>query len=134
VIVCSTQGSAAKVRRHSHPADSGIAGAELVALARSRALDDRQSWQSHELLGAALLRDGKPTDAVHELDEAARLHGKGGSLWMRLFLALAHQSLGHAQEADDWRKKADNAGPWEEQVMQFRLLGELERAKRPLKP
>jgi hypothetical protein len=80
------------------------------------------------------LRDGKATDAATALDEAVRLHANGGSLWTNLFLALAHQRLGHAQEADEWQKKADKAGPWEEQVMQFQLLGELERAKRPAKP
>jgi hypothetical protein len=103
-------------------------------MARSCLQDAPQSWQAHELLGAALLRDGKPVEAVQELDHAVHLHDNGGSLWAKLFLALAHQRLGHAQETDEWQKKADKAGPWEEQVMQFQLLGELERAKRRARP
>jgi hypothetical protein len=86
------------------------------------------------VLGAALYRDGKPAEAIKELDEAVKLHGDGGSLWTRLFLALAHQRLGHTQEVADWQKKADKAGPWEEQVIQFQLLGELDTIKRPAKP
>jgi hypothetical protein len=34
----------------------------------------------------------------------------------------------------EWDKKADRAHSWEEQVMPFQLLGELERMKRPAKP
>jgi dipeptidyl aminopeptidase/acylaminoacyl peptidase len=110
--------------------DNGIPRAELVSLARSCTLDDPQSWQSLELLGAALVRDGKPAVAVKVLDESVRLHGNGGSLWARLFLALAYQRLGHRDDAEVWHKKADKAGPWEEQVMQFQLLGELEAARK----
>jgi hypothetical protein len=78
----------------------------------------------------ALYRDGKPVDAIKELDDAVRLQGNGGSLWAKLFLALAHQRLGHREEVDQWQKKADKAGPWEEQVMQFHLLGELVAARK----
>jgi hypothetical protein len=114
--------------------DSGVPSAELLALARSCSDPDPLDWQARELLGAALYRDGKAADTVTVLDQAVRLHGNGGSLWTKLFLALAHQRLGHTEEADKWQKKADKAGPWEEQVMQFQLLSELERAKRLLKP
>jgi WD40 repeat protein len=111
--------------------DSGILGADQVALARSCVEDDPQSWQCRELYGAALYRDGKADDAVRELEQAVRVHGGDGSLWARLFLALAHQRLGDADKAAAWRKKADKTGPWEDQVMQFQLLGDLERAKGP---
>jgi WD40 repeat protein len=114
--------------------DSGIPGNDLVSLARSCVANDPQSHACRELLGAALYRDGKATDAVAALNEAVRLHGKDGSLGARLFLALAHLRLGHREEADEWRKKADKAGPWEEQVMRFQLLGELEDARRNPKP
>jgi WD40 repeat protein len=113
---------------------SGIASAELVALTGTCVADDLQSWQGRELLGAALLRDGKPTEAIKELEEAMKRNPKGGSLWTKLFLALAHQRLGHREQANEWLKKADKANSWEEQVMQFQLLGELEPAKRNRKP
>jgi WD40 repeat protein len=122
------------VRAASLLPDSGIASANLVGLARSCVEDEPQSWQSRELLGAALLRGGKAADALRELDEAARLHGKDGSLWTKLFLALAHECLGHGQEAEEWQKKVGKAGPWEEQVMQIHLLGELHVMKRKAKP
>jgi tetratricopeptide (TPR) repeat protein len=122
--------AAALVRAAALLPDSGINIAELLTLARACVAGDPQSGPCRELLGAALYRDGKPAEAIQELDEAAKLHGDGGSLWTRLFLALAHQRLGHTQEAADWHKKADKAGPWEEQVMQFHLLGELEQTPR----
>jgi WD40 repeat protein len=126
--------AAVLVRAAALLSDSGIASADLVTLAHYCVKDDPQSFQCRELFGAALYRDDKAADAVRELQEAVRLQGQGGSLWAKLFLALAHQHLGHAQEAEQWRQKADRAGPWEEQVLQFHLLGELDAARRPGKP
>jgi WD40 repeat protein/serine/threonine protein kinase len=104
--------------------NSGIDAAELVALAGCCAETDLQSWQYHELLGAALYRDGKLDAAIGELDEAVRRHGAGGSLWSRLFLALAHRRLGHTEQALEWRNRSDRADAWEEAVVQRQLLGE----------
>jgi hypothetical protein len=126
---------AAQLVRAATLADTGVPTVELVALARSATAAEPQDWQARELLGAALYRDGKAADAIRELDEAVQRHGKDGSLWSRLFLALAHQRVGHRQEAEQWRQKADKAGPcWEEQVMQFHLLGELAAAQKAAKP
>jgi hypothetical protein len=125
--------SAVLVRAAALLSDSGIPAPDLVALARSCVQDVPQSWQAHELLGAAFLRDGKPAEAIRELDDSVRLQGEGGSLWARLFLALAHQRLGHRREAEQWQTKAEKAGPWEEQVMQFNLLGEVEAARKAAK-
>jgi WD40 repeat protein len=60
--------------------DSGINSAEVVMLARACVAGDPQSGPCRELLGAALYRDGKPAEAIKELDEAVKLHGDGGSL------------------------------------------------------
>jgi hypothetical protein len=114
--------------------DSGLPSAHLLKLARSCVEDHPQSGPCRELIGAALYRDGKPGEAIQELDEAVKLHGKGGSLWSRLFLTLAHQQLCHTDEAAAWEKKADKADSWEEQVMQAHLLRELALARRPAKP
>jgi WD40 repeat protein/serine/threonine protein kinase len=108
--------------------DSGIQPEELLSLARSGAGPNSPSLASRELLGAALYRADKPAEAVRELDKAVRLHGGAGSLWSRLFLALAHQRLGDAKEAEQWRKKAEKADTWEEGVLQRQLLLELEIA------
>jgi hypothetical protein len=77
-------------------------------------------------------RAGKPQEAVRELGEAVRLHGVDGSSWARLFLALAHQRLGHADQAKRWRDKAQGGGAdWEEGVIQRQLVGELDAPKAP---
>jgi WD40 repeat protein len=114
--------------------DSHIDVAELVALARSCVEADAQSWQYRELLGAALYRDGQAAEALRELQEAVRRHGQGGSLWARLFLALAHQRLGQAGQAREWRAQAGRADTWEEAVVRRQLLGELGPAPQPAKP
>jgi len=110
--------------------DSGIPTADLVALARGVVEEDRQSWQARELLGAALFRDDKAEDALRELDTAVQLHGKGGSLWTRLFLALTHQRLGYPDKAREWRNQSLDADGWEEGVVQRQLLLEFDTVKR----
>jgi tetratricopeptide (TPR) repeat protein len=65
-------------------------------------------------LGAALYRAGRLEDAVQRLSEAVRAHGRDGTYADWLFLAMAHQRLGHAAEARRWLEKAvrwlDRAG------------------------
>jgi WD40 repeat protein len=109
--------------------ESGVPTGELVALARSGVAAEPHSWQARELLGAALYRDGKAAQAVGELQEAVRRHGKDGSLWAKLFLALAHQRLGHAEKVQQLRQLTQQATGWEEQVIQQQLLGELDAAR-----
>jgi WD40 repeat protein len=120
------------VRAAALVADNGLEPAELVKLAQSCVQADPQSWRYRELLGAALYRAGKPTEAVRELDEAVRLHGTG-SLWARLFLALAHQRLGHAEQAQALRQQVQHSDDWEEMVLQAHLLHELDTAQ-PVPP
>jgi WD40 repeat protein len=114
------------VRAGAVLSDQGVPAAELVALARSGVTAEPRSWQAHELLGAALFRADQAAEAVGELDEAVRLHGDGGSLWSRLFLALAHGRLGHAQQVREHRQQAPAATGWDDSVLQAQLLGELE--------
>jgi WD40 repeat protein len=114
--------------------DSGIAPAELLKLAHTCAEADPQSWQCRELLGAALCRDGQATAALEQLKAAVRRHGAGGSLWARLFLALAHHRLGQAQQARQWRGTAERADAWEEAVVRRQLLAELDAPVRAAKP
>jgi hypothetical protein len=109
----------------------GIDPADLISLARQASEDQPHSWQRREVLGAALYRVGKPEDAVRELDEAVRLYGGEGSLWAKLFLALAHQRLGHADQVKQWREKFRNPASWEEVVIRRQLVGELDAPKPP---
>jgi hypothetical protein len=106
--------------------DSGVPAAELVALAHGCRTAQPQSWQAHELLGAALYRAGGAAEAVDQLEKAVDRHGQGGSLWARLFLALAHRRLGHAEQAQQYRRLALAASGWEEGVLQAQLLNELD--------
>jgi WD40 repeat protein len=113
---------------------SSFTPAELRKRAAICVEADPQSWQYRELMGAALYRDGQAAAAVEQLQEAVRLHGAGGLLWTRLFMALALRHLGQAQEALQWRRQAEQAGTWEEAVMQRLLLAELDAPARPILP
>jgi hypothetical protein len=53
-------------------------------------------------LGAALYRAGRLEEAVQRLSEAVRTSGGDGTYADWLFLALAHQRLGHGEEARRW--------------------------------
>jgi WD40 repeat protein/tetratricopeptide (TPR) repeat protein len=58
------------------------------------------------ILGALLYRAGQYDEALRRLTQAVAKGGQGGSVWDRLFLAMAHQRLGHAEEAQKWLKQA----------------------------
>jgi tetratricopeptide (TPR) repeat protein len=57
-------------------------------------------------LGAALYRAGRFEDAIGKLEEAIQARRDEGDTSGWLFLALAHQKIGHAQEARAWLTKA----------------------------
>jgi tetratricopeptide (TPR) repeat protein len=54
---------------------------------------------SLETLGAALYRANRYAEAVQRLDEAVWMEKKGGTVWMQLFLAMAHHRLGQQTAA-----------------------------------
>jgi WD40 repeat protein len=57
-------------------------------------------------LGGILLRAGRAEVAVRRLEEASRLRRDGFDVWEWVWLALAHQRLGHADEARRWLERA----------------------------
>jgi WD40 repeat protein/serine/threonine protein kinase/Flp pilus assembly protein TadD len=57
-------------------------------------------------LGAALFRAGRFDDALGRLNEATQAPGGSENQSNRLFLALTHFRLGHADEAREWLLKA----------------------------
>jgi uncharacterized protein with WD repeat/tetratricopeptide (TPR) repeat protein len=57
-------------------------------------------------LGAALLRAGRPAEAIVRLEEALRKPGAQDSAHNELLLALAHHQLGHSEEARRWLQAA----------------------------
>jgi tetratricopeptide (TPR) repeat protein len=59
-----------------------------------------------QTLAAASYRAGRFEEAVKHLDAGMAAHGKWGDAADWLLLALAHQRLGHADEARNWLDKA----------------------------
>jgi tetratricopeptide (TPR) repeat protein len=56
--------------------------------------------------GAALLRAGRPAEAISKLEESISLLGQRDTAHNGLLLAIAHHQLGHADEACRWLKSA----------------------------
>jgi WD40 repeat protein/tRNA A-37 threonylcarbamoyl transferase component Bud32/tetratricopeptide (TPR) repeat protein len=56
-------------------------------------------------LGAVLYRAGRHQEAAKRLEEAVKLHGKGGTVGDWVFLAMAHHQLGKTGEARRWLDK-----------------------------
>jgi serine/threonine protein kinase/WD40 repeat protein len=61
-------------------------------------------------LGAVLYRAGRFEEAARHLSQAVEIHGKGTEL-DALFLAMAHQKLGHGEEARRWLRRGTAVGP-----------------------
>jgi WD40 repeat protein len=55
--------------------------------------------EMRKTLGAALVRAGRPRQAISDLEESVRLNGHGGNAFDWLFLALAHHRLGDPKRA-----------------------------------
>jgi hypothetical protein len=53
-----------------------------------------------------LYRAGQFEAAIQRLNQSIALHGRGGTPWDWLFLAMAHGRLGHMEEARRWLEKA----------------------------
>ena len=65
--------------------------------------------EARYVLGAALLRAGRREDAIHSFEESLAVEGEWPESGLNAFgLALAHQSLGHADEAKRWRDRAES--------------------------
>jgi hypothetical protein len=102
--------AAAIVDTSALPADSGIDPKRLVDLSEEAVSSDRKSAAYLETLGAALYRAGRYAAAAERLAEAVKLHGKGGTAWTKLFLAMAHHRAGHADDARRWLAEYDRPG------------------------
>ena len=57
-------------------------------------------------VGGLLFRAGRHEEAVRRLHETLKMEGREGSVTDWLFLAMAHQRLGHAAEARRWLDQA----------------------------
>jgi tetratricopeptide (TPR) repeat protein len=92
--------------------NAGADPAKLVSLAEKvLAKGPKGHWQFN-LLGAALYRAGCFDEAVKRLTEATALNAdpfRSNMLYTWFFLAMAHQRLGHADEARRWLDKATQA-------------------------
>jgi tetratricopeptide (TPR) repeat protein/serine/threonine protein kinase len=85
----------------------------LIQAARAMSAGDPKSYLFAKVLGAALLRAGLGAEAIEQLKRAAALQEPAPATW--LLLAIAHERLGRADEADQWRGAAvkwmSKAGP-----------------------
>jgi tetratricopeptide (TPR) repeat protein len=90
-------------------------------------------------LGAALYRAGRYTDAIGKLQDGFKIRNDEGTAFDWLFLALAHDKLGHGDEAKKWLAKAQqwinqapkegaNALPWDQRLELQLLRAEAEEA------
>jgi WD40 repeat protein/tetratricopeptide (TPR) repeat protein len=80
--------------------------AELVRLAEKAVASDPKQYNYLNTVAAVLCRAGKYEAAVERFGEALKAHGKGGTAWDWLLLAVAHHHLGHTAEARQWLEKA----------------------------
>lgn len=60
---------------------------------------------SSTCIGAALYRANRFEDSIKKLEDVVKVQRPGAANW--LFLAMAHQRLGHAEEAKKCLNKAD---------------------------
>jgi WD40 repeat protein len=120
---------------------AGADPARVVALAERAVASKLKPHTYLNTLGAALYRAGRFAEAVRRLEEAIQAQGKGGMVEDWLFLALAHQRLGHTSDARQWLDKAirargDAAGPvaWAVRLERQFLRAEAEALCQGAKP
>src|SRR5205823_11794184 len=77
-----------------------------LALARRAVAAEPKDRNHLSTLAAMLYRAGRHQDAVEKLKASLALHGKDGDGFDRLFLAMAHHRLSHAEEARPWLGQA----------------------------
>jgi Flp pilus assembly protein TadD len=125
--------------------DAGVERERILKLAKRAAEKKPVTAASLTAQGAALLRAGKADAALARLNQAAELDGKGGTPMNALFLALAHQRLGHENEARRWLARARQlnemaprallngtvapAAPWYQQIEMEILRSKMEGMK-----
>jgi tetratricopeptide (TPR) repeat protein len=96
---------------------------EAVRLAR-HAIELRPNFEAWNTLGVALYYSGDDLGAIDAFHRSIRVQESAGHVVDWLFLAMAHQRLGHTSEARDWYERAvewmrDHAGS-DPEVTRFR--------------
>jgi tetratricopeptide (TPR) repeat protein/Tol biopolymer transport system component len=108
--------------------------ARLVRIAERLVAGGRNAL-TRTWLGCALYRAGRLGEAVRVLEESIKAHGKGGYVDSWVFLALAHQQLGHADKARECFARFEdslnkqNFAKWEDRLY-WQLLEQEARAPR----
>jgi tetratricopeptide (TPR) repeat protein len=122
--------TANNIARHCVLAPGAVADSEAPVRLAELAVNGAQADEKPlylSTLGAALLRAGRIQEAISRLEEGIRLRAGKSLPADRIFLALAHQRLGHHAEALGWFDRLEtyrpNASPehyWDE--LEIRLL------------
>jgi tetratricopeptide (TPR) repeat protein len=100
----------------------------LVQRAERLAKEHPKDADYLQTLGAMLYRAGRFEDAARQLEEAVKLRGKDAG--DALFLAMAHQRLGHAEEARKWLEKVGQrpkGKSWDQRLALELLRGEADK-------
>jgi tetratricopeptide (TPR) repeat protein len=101
-------------------APNAVADSTLLVQLAERAVEKSLEESAHvNTLGAARYRAGQYDRAIQELNEAIEADDQGGTAADWLFLAMAHQKLGHADKAKQW---LDKAVAWIEKANQEKTL------------
>ena len=79
--------------------DALVDWASLISAMEAAVKQRPHDAELRKTLGAALVRAGRPRQAISALEESVRLNGHGGNAFDWLFLALAHHRLGHSKQA-----------------------------------
>jgi tetratricopeptide (TPR) repeat protein len=75
---------------------------QVVELAERAVTKAPRNYSYVNTLGAALFRADRFEESIERLNSAIRLSKNGGSWADWVFLAMAHQRLGNAEEARKW--------------------------------
>src|SRR5262249_37664180 len=86
-------------------ADPGVPVRLAEDALKLHAVTEREGSDRLRILGAALYRAGRFTEAIRTLEERHRGRGDGGDPQGFAFLALAYHRLGHRAEARRWLDK-----------------------------
>jgi WD40 repeat protein/serine/threonine protein kinase len=78
----------------------------LVRVAEFHASKNAGSWYALMELGGAYYRAGQFEKSIRSMESACKMHQTGGNAYNWLFLAMAHQRLGHGDEGRRWLERA----------------------------
>jgi hypothetical protein len=90
----------------TYGADAGVDPKTVLRLAEAAAATFPNDYAVQNTLGAALLRVGRPAEAIPRLEDAMRRRDRPESVFDELLLALAYHQLGDDANGRRWLARA----------------------------